>query len=132
MISLQCPTCGRPIQVPAETAGQAAQCPHCQGQFTVAQGAPVPPVMANASDGMPPPPLQKQGMNPVTIVAIVVGTLVALMVGCALVIVICLIAITMIGQKANMTFQTVGSSLRGPGNPKDGPANKDWKDNRDK
>jgi hypothetical protein len=127
MITFTCPTCGRPVQLPAEIAGQAGQCPHCQGQFTVprlAQGLPAPPAMADAASLMPPPPLQKQGMNPVTIVAIVVGTLIALMVGCALVVVVCLTAITMIGTRASMTFKTVGSSLA-PANPKN------WTDYRE-
>lgn len=116
MISFNCPTCGKPLQIAPEHGGQAVQCPGCQGRISVPRAlAPVPPPIqaevANRPPLLPSAAVHQTGPSTSTILLIVGGVLFG---GCgllAILVVVCLAAITTIGSKADVTFEKVGNSL---------------------
>jgi hypothetical protein len=89
MITYGCPQCRGTIHSPETEIGKTLECPHCKTAVVVPAGA-------KSNTG------------------VIIGVLSALMVvliGCPLLIVVCLAAISVLGQKASGTFTSVGGSM---------------------
>jgi uncharacterized paraquat-inducible protein A len=90
MPTFSCPHCNNTVNTPDTEAGNLIACPNCKQELRVPRSS---------------------GSN-VLVILLSVGGAVLLM-GC-LVIVICLAAISVLGQKASATFQSVGQSIGAP------------------
>lgn len=91
MIDYACPKCDTAIHSPESEAGKQLQCPQCKGAVTV-----------------PAAPGPKKG-----VIAGVVALLSIILVGCPLLILIGLAAVSVMGQKASGTFTSVGQTIGG-------------------
>lgn len=91
MIDYSCPKCSTAIHSPESEAGKQLQCPQCKGAVVV-----------------PAPSGPKKG-----VVIGVVSALVVVLVGCPLLIIACLVAITMMGQSASKTFSNTALTMSG-------------------
>jgi hypothetical protein len=94
MMSFPCPHCGKTLQAGEQRGGEVLVCRHCQNVFVV------------------PAPASNTGMT-LTIVLVAVGIPLALL-SCLMVVVVCLAAISVLGQNASTTFQTVGTTIPAP------------------
>jgi hypothetical protein len=91
MISLVCSSCSKTSHVPVAKPGDAIECPHCHGIIRVPF-----PTGTNTNTGL--------------VVGLALGG-VLLVVGLPMIIIICLAAIAVLGQKASGTFTSVGTPI---------------------
>ena len=62
-----CPSCGRPLELPAEATGKRAKCPACEATFVVGQSAPTvsnPYTAASGTAASTPPPARPHPASP--------------------------------------------------------------------
>src|SRR5437868_6045186 len=90
MINYACPKCREPLQAPEDRLGTVQPCPNCKFQVQV------PLVTA------------KSGATPLVILGILGGLAVVAVPMC---IIVCLVAIQILGKNANSAFGTVGTSI---------------------
>jgi hypothetical protein len=90
MLSFVCPNCQRTVNTPESQSGKQLTCPHCNESIYVPEG--------NSS-------------NWIILLCVGAGVLV---VGCPMLIVVCLAAISVLGTNASQTFTSVGATLNAP------------------
>jgi hypothetical protein len=89
MIDYACPKCREPLQASEDRLGSMHPCPNCKFQVQV--------------------PLARAKSSSFPIIAAIVGGLAVL--ACPMFIVVCLVAIQILGTNANSSFGTVGASI---------------------
>ena len=93
MMIYACPSCRKTLQSPEEQAGTTIACLHCKAEVRV-------PVPGKGGSGALP---------------WVIGLGVLGIIGCGLVVIVCLAAISVLGSNASGKFNTVADSIGGPG-----------------
>jgi hypothetical protein len=97
MLSFVCPSCQRTVNTPESESGNQISCPHCNESIRVPKGG-----------------------SSTWIVLLCVGAGV-LVVGCPMLIIVCLAAISVLGQNASSTFTTVSATIGAPPPPMKAP-----------
>jgi DNA-directed RNA polymerase subunit RPC12/RpoP len=92
MLTFSCPDCRKTVNAPETEVGNLIDCPHCNQRIRVPQG----------------------GSSNTLVYLVVAGGV--LLVGCPMLIVVCLAAISVLGQKASGTFTTVSYTINSPPN----------------
>jgi hypothetical protein len=95
MIDCICPLCEKRLSVSSESVGQIIVCPKCDREIRVPR---------------------VQGGGGSTKVLIILGSIGLVIFGGCMLIVVCLAAISVLGENASARFNTVSGSIQGSGN----------------